>query len=231
MMEMGAAALSNGELLAVLIRGGSGGRNALELARELLALCGNRLTPLFGMSAGRMCSIQGIGPCKAAQIMAALELGKRFVEEEAGTDRKPLVVPRMVYELMLPRLKALMHEECWALLLNAKNYLTGELRVCVGRLDATVMDERKILLQALEKGAKSVILVHNHPSGNPGPSSADVAMTEKLRSALHAVGLELLDHVIVCDSSFFSFSQDRMFSSGAPKPQRSTSSTGQWSEP
>lgn len=211
MMELGAAALSNGELLAVLIRGGRGDRNALDLARELLALSGNRLAPLFNMSADRICTIPGIGPCKAAEIMAALELGKRFIEEDCGIVQKPLVVPRMVFELMLPRLKALMHEECWALFLNNKNYLVGDLRICVGCLDSTNIDTRKILLQALEKGACGVILVHNHPSGNPTPSPADVAQTDKLRSALHAVGLDLLDHVVISPSSFFSFSQDRMF--------------------
>lgn len=212
MLELGAAGLSNGELLAILLRTGCGGRNALDLARALLAECGGTLDGLFGSTAERLCGIPGIGPLKASSVLAALELGKRFLEETSSVRREPIITARMVYDLMIPRLKGLQNEECWILLLNNRNYVCGKLRIGQGNLDSTVIDQRRILKTALDKAASSVILIHNHPSGNPTPGPADIKVTEDLKKALNALGLTLTDHVVISEDMFFSFADNRTYS-------------------
>lgn len=213
LLELGAVGLSNGELLAVIIREGSGNRNALDLAREILEASGGTLSGLFGTDCNRLCGIPGVGPFKAAAVLAALELGKRLVEESSGIHDKPILTARMVYDAMIPRMKSLRHEECWILLLNTRGYLTGKIKIGEGGIDSTVMDQRKIIREALEHKATGIILVHNHPSGNPSPGNADISLTEKLKTALNAVGLSLLDHVVIGADSFFSFSEGRTMSS------------------
>lgn len=212
MLSLGAAGLSNGELLAILLRTGCGNRNALDLGRELLAECGGTLEGLFRTSAEKLCRIPGIGPLKASSVLAALELGKRFLEETSTVRREPVITARMVYDLMIPRLKGLQKEECWILLLNSRNYVCGKLRIGEGGLDSTVIDHRRILQEALDRGASSVILIHNHPSGNPTPGTSDIRSTELLKKALNAVGLSLTDHVVISDELFYSFADDRTYS-------------------
>lgn len=214
MLAKGPKALSNGELLAVLIRNGNDGHNALELARDILALCGGKLSSLFNLAPTRLCGMPGIGPCKAASLLAALELGRRFLEEEPDGDRKPLLTARGVYELMIPKMKGLGREECWMLLLNNSNYVLDTQMLSTGGLESTVMDVRLIVRTALEHNATGLILVHNHPSGNPTPSDADIRQTDRLHEALSAFNIELADHVVVADGSFFSFREGRRFSGG-----------------
>ena len=112
---------------------------------------------------------------------------------------------------MIPRLKGLMHEECWVLLLNGHSYLVGTVLASSGGGNTTVIDVRQIIRSALDKGASSLILVHNHPSGNPTPSGADIRQTDELRKGVGAVGLTLKDHVVVADDCFFSFADDRRY--------------------
>lgn len=212
MMERGAAGLSNGELLAVLLREGYGERNALDLGRELLESCGGTLDGLFNSTLEKLCRVKGVGPFKAAAVLAALELGKRFTEESSNISFVPIVSAREVYKLMIPRLKGLKNEESWALFLNVKNYVIGRMRIGEGGIDSTVVDTRKILREALDRGASSVVLVHNHPSGNPTPGTADIKVTSELSKALHAVGLSLLDHVVIGAELFFSFADNRSYS-------------------
>lgn len=211
MMQLGAAGLSNGELIAILLRTGCGAKNALDLGREVLSSCGGTLDGLFAASTEKLCSIAGIGPLKASSIVAALELGKRFLEETSNIKREPILSARIVYDIMIPRLKGLLKEECWILLLNTRNYVCGKIRIGEGGLDSTVIDHRRILKEALEKGASSVILVHNHPSGNPTPGESDIRSTDLLKKALNAVGLTLADHVVISDEMFFSFADNRTY--------------------
>jgi len=211
MLARGADSLSNGELLAVLLRSGQRGVSALDLAREMLALADGRLSRLFHLSRERMLSLPGIGPGKAASVIAAFELGRRFLQEESSLLKKPLVTARQVYDRMIPRLKGLQHEECWILLLNAHNYLLDTVQASSGGGNMTLIDVRHIIRVALDKGASSLILVHNHPSGNPDPGQADIRQTDALRKGVGAVGLTLLDHVVVSDDAFFSFADDRRY--------------------
>ena len=211
MLSRGAGSLSDGELLAVLLRSGNRDASALDLARQLLGLADGRLSALFNLPQERMLSLPGIGPGKAASVIAAFELGRRFLQEEFSLVKKPLLTARSVYETMLPQLKGLQHEECWVLFLNDHNYLAGKTKVTSGGGSSTVIDVRQVIRTALDRGASAIILVHNHPSGNPTPSPADVRQTDAVRKGVGAVGLTLLDHVVVADDSFFSFSDDRMY--------------------
>ncbi len=210
MLSRGPGALSDGELLAVLLRSGTREGSALDLARQLLDLAGGRLGALFNLPCEKMYTLPGVGPGKAACVIAAFELGRRFLQEESSVVKTPLVTARGVWELMIPRLKGLQHEECWVLLLNDHNYLLDKILATSGGGRNTVIDVRQIVRMGLDRYASSVILVHNHPSGNPTPSRADISQTDAVRKAVRSVGLELLDHVVVCDDCFFSFSDDKM---------------------
>ncbi|MCR4859912.1 MAG: DNA repair protein RadC [Bacteroidales bacterium] len=209
LLGRGAGSLSDTELLAVLLRSGTPQQSAIDLARELLRLCDSRLGQLFNLPLDKMLTLDGIGPGKAACIAAAFELGRRFLQEEASALKDPLVTARQVYDLMIPRFKGLRHEECWLLLLNGRHCLLGKVLASRGGGDSTVFDVRQIIRQALEKGAAALILTHNHPSGDPTPSRADIRQTDALRKAAGAVGLELLDHVVIADGGFFSFADER----------------------
>lgn len=210
LLLQGVSALSNGELLAVLLRSGSGSEGALDLSQRILKSCGGRLDGLFAMSNSELESFPGIGPAKVSSILAALELGRRYMLEKAEAPRMSIVNGRSVYELMLPRVKGLEHEECWALMLDQLNRLAGTVRLTVGGFDSTVIDVRQTVCLALEHKASGVVLVHNHPSGNPHPSAADCKMTDMLRQGLKTVGISLVDHVIVSDWCYFSFADGQV---------------------
>ncbi|MCR5842000.1 MAG: DNA repair protein RadC [Bacteroidales bacterium] len=211
LLARGAGSLSDGELLAVLLRSGGPEGNVLDLARRLLDLADGRLSVLFNLPRDKMLSLSGIGPGKAASVLAALELGRRFLLEQSSVVRRPILTARQVYELLLPRLKGLPHEECGVLFLNDHQYLVGQERVSTGGSNSTTFDIRQIIRMALDKNAGALILVHNHPSGNPTPGPADIRRTEELRQGVSAVGLKLLDHVVVSDDCCFSFADDRMY--------------------
>ena len=205
----GARSLSNSELIAIVIGGGIGGKNVTEVARELLSMAEGSLMLLASMPVERLITQKGIGPARAIMVAAALELGRRSMQESNSIDNSPLTSPELVVQLMLPVLRNLQHEECWALFLNAKNRLIGKEILSTGSLESTVMDTRKVLRRAIEKQSRHVIMVHNHPSGSPEPSEADIRQTDILRKALSAVEIDLLDHIIIGDHKFYSFSQER----------------------
>lgn len=208
MIEKGANVLSNAELLAILLRSGNSQMSAIELAHELLGSCDGNLAQVYNLGLEKLCSRKGVGSGKACSILAAFELGRRFVCEESAVEKKPIVSARSVYEMMRPNLKALKHEEFWILLLNESNYLIRKIKATSGGGNSTVIDVRQVLLHAINCSASGIILVHNHPSGNPRPSDADVRQTKLMKKAADNCGLSLMDHVIICDDSFFSFETD-----------------------
>ena len=210
MMRTGAANLSNAELLAILLRTGTGKMNVLEVAREILREADGRLTEVAGMSVERLCHVDGIGPGKAVTVVAAFELGKRVAVED-GVDKMPQMdSPHRVYMNMLPQLRDIRHEECWVLFLNHANRMIGKEMVSKGGMDSTSVDKRVILRRALDRKASGIILVHNHPSGSPYPSVEDIRQTRELGKALASCDLHLVDHVIVAGRSYYSFSDERM---------------------
>ncbi len=204
----GAKALSNAELLAVLLGGGIGGKNVMEVAQELISISEGRLTLLAAMPLERLMSLKGVGEVRALNISAALELGRRSFEENAILDKKAVTSPKVAYTLMIPHLKGLDHEECWVIYLNSSNFILGKEMIHTGSMEMVLLDTGRILKKAIEKQCTYIILVHNHPGGDCTPSKADITQTDRLRSALRAVEITLLDHIVVADGSFFSFSDD-----------------------
>lgn len=210
MRQIGARALSNAELLAILLGSGTGGKSVIEVAHELMAAADGKLTLLSAMPLERLITQKGVGEARAIAIAAAMELGRRSMLECAIADKRPVTTPEMVYQLMLPSLKNLDHEECWALYLNRANFVLGKEMICSGSLESTLVDPRRILRRAIEKQSAYVVLVHNHPSGSPLPGKADIQQTDRVRNALSSVEISLMDHVIVAEDSFFSFSEERV---------------------
>lgn len=210
MMRLGSASLSNAELLAILLRTGTGKMNVLEVAREILREAEGRLTEVAGMSVERLCHVDGIGPGKAVTVAAAFELGRRVAAEDGVAKMPQMDSPRRVYMTMQPQLRDLRHEECWVLFLNHANRLIGKEMVSKGGMDSTSVDKRVILRRALDRKASGIILVHNHPSGNPYPSVEDIRQTRELGKALASCDLHLVDHVIVSGHSYYSFSDERV---------------------
>ena len=209
MLQFGSRSLSNAELLAIIIGSGTGDKNATELAREVLAASDGRLVILSAMPLERLTMQKGIGKAKAVTIAAALELGRRVMQESAEIKMGAITSPDLVFQLMLPTMRNLQHEECWALFLNGKSRLIGKELISTGSLEKTIIDTRSILKRAIEKQSRYVILVHNHPGGSPEPSQADIRQTDIMRKALAAVELTLSDHVIIGNDKFFSFAEDR----------------------
>ena len=157
----------------------------------------------------RLMAQKGMGEAKAIAICAALELGRRTFEENSIQDKRSLTSPGLVYQLMLPEMKGLDHEECWVIYLNRASYILGKEMICSGSMESVLLDTGRILKKAIEKQCSHVILVHNHPQGDCRPSHADVGQTDRLRKALSAVEITLLDHIIVSEGAYFSFSEDQ----------------------
>lgn len=211
MISKGPSALSDGELLSVLLRSGTKDRNALELSRDILSSCGGRLSALFSMSPQQLCSFPGIKMYKAAAMLSAFELGRRFISEASSIVRKPIITPRNVFEIMLPHFKGLDREELWGLFLNKSNYLVSREMLSSGSIDSTPMDCSAVVKRALELRSTGIIITHNHPGANPEASRADMEQTSLLRKAASTFGISLIDHVIVCDDCFYSFADDSVY--------------------
>ena len=210
MLDKGPSALSNAELLAIMIRTGTGKMNAADVARTLLQKAGGRLNEVADMPMEKLCSVSGIGKSKAVTIAAAFELGRRCALELAIQEKVAVSSPKTVFRMMLPLLKGLDHEECWAIFLNRANYVLGKERMSVGSLESTVMDVKAILRRALERKATGVILVHNHPSGSALPGQADIRQTGILKKALQTCEISLIDHVVIAEDSWYSFADEQL---------------------
>ncbi len=213
MLARGADALTNAELLAILLRTGTGGRNVVDVARELLKSSDERLGEIASMSLERLRQVNGIGPGKAVAVVAAFELGRRLASETGMELALRLDSPAKVYRIMLPLMRDLDHEECWVLFMNRSNGLIAKEKMTTGGQDFTLFDKRVIIRRALERKSCALILVHNHPSGNPYPSVEDINQTKDLHRALSSCGLQLLDHVIVTGASYYSFSDEQVVQS------------------
>ncbi|MDD6773583.1 MAG: DNA repair protein RadC [Bacteroidales bacterium] len=211
MLSRGPEALSDSELLAILLRSGARGENVVELSSRLLKDHDGKLTGLFSTSLEVLCGYKGIGKGKACSIAAAFELGKRFMAESGQPRGGAVVTARDAFSLLMPHFKALDHEECWVLLLNGGNRLIDKRRLTSGGQKATVIDIPQIIRTAIEKRASSIILAHNHPSGIAEPSKADLSETMKLRDAAQICHISLLDHLIITDKEFFSFADERQY--------------------
>ncbi len=199
--------LTDTELLAILLNSGTKNMSAVELARILLKRAGNNLHGLGRLTVGDLVKINGVGPVKAISVLAAMELGRRR-ESMHEPEKTQVKSSETVYDLFQPILGDLEHEEFWLLLLNRANRVLGRFKVSQGGLSGTVIDTRIIMKKAIDNLASSIIVCHNHPSGNKQPSDADVKITEKLKKATGMLEIKLLDHVIIADKSYFSFADE-----------------------
>ena len=203
LMKMGVHSLSDSELVALIIRTGdaSKGKNVLEIARALLQYTGG-LHRLAGRDIRELCMVQGVGPVKAAQISAAVEIGRRL--EAPPLDRVSFISSSDVAKYFIPRLRDLHKEVFMVLLLDARNGLIRGVTISVGSLTASIVHPREVFKPAILDSAASVIFIHNHPSGDPTPSQDDLKITAQLVDAGQIMDIRVLDHIIIGRSSFTS---------------------------
>jgi len=210
-MANGIQYLSDAELLAILLGSGTRNQTAVGLARIILKSAGNSLQELGRQSISELIRIKGVGPAKAITLLAAMELGRRRAGMQHA-EKLPVKSSQTVFKIFHPLLGDLDHEEFWLLMLNRANRVLGRYKVSQGGLSGTVIDTRIILKKALDNLASSIIVCHNHPSGNMQPSEADVQITGKLKKAAEMLEIKLLDHVIIADKSYFSFADEGLIS-------------------
>ena len=203
----GRSALSDAELIALLIGSGNRRVSAVELSKEILASVENNLNELAKLSVQDMMKFEGIGEAKAISIAAALELGRRRREGD-GVRKKKIASSRDVYEVLGPRLEDLDHEEFWIILLNRANMIIGRHEISKGGVSGTVADSKIIFKLAIENLASAIILCHNHPSGNLNPSETDIKTTEKLKKAGLIMDIPVLDHIIIADAGYCSLADE-----------------------
>lgn len=207
MMEKGATALSDAELLAILIGSGNTEESAVELMRRLLLSCDNNLNSLAKWEVADYSRFKGMGPAKSITVMAALELGKRR-KLQSVKERQQIICSKDIYEIFQPVMCDLEREEFWILLLNQAAKLIDKIRISTGGIDGTYADVRTILREALLQRATQIVVAHNHPSGNICPSQPDKTLTEHIRKAAGTMNIRLIDHVIVCEDAYFSFADE-----------------------
>ena len=207
LMKKGIGSLSDAELIAILIGSGVKNESAVEISKKLLGGTGNNLNELAKLTVNDLKRIRGIGEARAISIVAALELGRRRKMEEV-IQKKKIGGSRDVFDLFQPLLGDLPHEEFWVLYLNRANTIIDRVRISQGGIAGTVTDIRLIMKQGVEKLAVSMVLCHNHPSGNLKPSEADSRITKKLKESGEILDIAVLDHLIVSDSSYFSFADE-----------------------
>lgn len=207
LMIKGKAALTDAELIAILINSGTVDLTAVDVAKIILKSIGNNLNDLAKLSIKDLSKFRGIGEAKAITVIAALELGRRRKEQER-TIRTRITCSRDAYQEIQPHLLDKPHEEFWLLLLNRANEVLRPVQVSAGGVSGTVADPKIIFKQALEYLASAMILVHNHPSGNLTPSQADKDLTRKLKDAGRLLDIPVLDHLIFTDNGYLSFADE-----------------------
>lgn len=207
MLSKGAGALSDAELLGILIGSGNADESAVELMRRILRSCDNNLNELGKWSYRDFSQFKGIGEAKATTIMSALELGKRRNAQEPK-ERSTITSSIDIYKIFHPKLCDLPHEEFWILLLNQSHKYMDEIRMSFGGIDGTYVDVRSVLREAILRNATRIVLTHNHPSGNKTPSAQDRTLTRNICLAAQTMNITVVDHVIVCDGSYYSFADE-----------------------
>lgn len=204
LLRYGADKLSGEELLAVLIGRGTSGVPVRELAHELLVRFGS-VAAIAGATVEELKQVSGIGTAKACQIKAAFELARRFQENCVPNNREAITSPEAVVRLIKPRLIEKKKECFFTVLLDIRNRHIRTEQVSVGSLDATIAHPREVFDPALHDHAPSIIVVHNHPSGDPTPSAEDISLTRRLVEAGKVLGIKLLDHIVIAGEKFYSF--------------------------
>lgn len=205
MIQYGAGVLSNSELLAILLRTGTRHESAIHMAQRILVGTGG-IRGLIDFSLEELTKLNGIGPAKAVQLKAGIELGQRLAKArlpETGNIRNP----RNVADMVMEQLRYLHKEHFVCLFLNTKNHIIAQETLSIGSLNASIVHPREVFRAAIKCGSASMICIHNHPSGDPTPSPEDISMTRRLCDAGEIVGIDVLDHIIIGDGEFISLKE------------------------
>lgn len=209
MMKKGVKSLSDAELLAIMIRTGDKNNNAVTLSSKLLSQSTEGIRGLTDMSLEDLCNIDGIGPSKATIIKAALELGIRV--SQYLPKKFKINNPWDVYSFYMEELRYLKKEVFKIILLNTKNEILDDVDISVGSLNSSIVHPREVFVEAIKKRSNSIILMHNHPSGNPQPSKEDIMITKRLSECGDILGISVLDHIVIGDGSYYSLKENSIF--------------------
>lgn len=209
LLDKGPSVLSNSELIAVLIRTGNLDESAVDVSQKILTSANNNLNELGKFTLNELTKFKGIGMAKAISIIAALELGRRRKVDDI-LNKKKITTSHEVYEYFQPIMGDISHEEFWILMLNRANKIIERQKISQGGMAGTVIDVKIVFRKALEAKASSIILCHNHPSGNISPSKSDIEITKKLYNAGKTMDISILDHIILTDHDYFSFADKGM---------------------
>lgn len=205
--RLGPQALSDAELLAILVGSGSPQEDAVSLMKRILNECNNNLNTLGKMTIHELCQYNGIGPAKAITILAACELGKRR-QQEKPEERPDLGTATRIYNHMHPVMQDLDVEEFWLLLMNQDYRLIKKLRIAHGGISEVSVDIRILMREAVLANATIIAVCHNHPSGSIRPSDADNNLTQSIRNACSVMRLKFTDHVIITDGNYYSYHEE-----------------------
>ncbi|MBI2144357.1 DNA repair protein RadC [Candidatus Woesearchaeota archaeon] len=205
LQKLGLSALSEAELLAIIMQKGTVAENVIDMSNRLLSRYS--LARLSTLSLNELQSVRGIGPAKAAQLLAVFELGKRYASCKHESS-KPLISAEAVYEYANPKLGGCDKEKFLVLMLDSKNRVVKDEIVSIGILNASIVHPREVFKSAIKESANAIILVHNHPSGDPVPSEEDRRITAVLKEAGRLLNIEVLDHVIIGKNAHYSFAKE-----------------------
>ncbi|QEY19259.1 JAB domain-containing protein [Psychrobacillus sp. AK 1817] len=205
LIRQGAESLSNQELLAILLRTGTKQESVLHLANRVLGFF-EQIQELKNATMEEMMTVKGIGQAKAVQLLAAVELGKRLSQQKTN-EKFTIRSPKDAATYLMPEMSSLTQEHFVTLFLNVKNQILHKQTIFIGSLNASIVHPREIFREAVKRSAASIICAHNHPSGNPSPSTEDIDVTKRLMEAGRLMGIELLDHVIIGDHQFISLKE------------------------
>lgn len=203
----GKIALSDAELVAILIGSGNKENSAVELSKKILQSINNNLNALGKLTVEDLIKFKGIGEAKAISIITALELGRRR-RLEVALEKPKITSSKSVFEVMQPIIGELSHEEFWIIYLNNANKIQLKTQMSKGGITGTLVDARLVFKRALELSATSLILCHNHPSGTLKPSASDISLTNKIKKGGEVLDIKILDHIIVTENSYFSFADE-----------------------
>lgn len=203
----GKTALSDAELIAILIGSGSRNETAVDLSKRILSQAGNNLNTLGKCAVAQLTNFKGIGEAKAITIVAAMELGRRR-RAEVAPELTKITSSKSIFEMMQPILGELPHEEFWIVYLNNSNKVINKSQLSKGGITGTMVDVRLVFKTAIENGATGIILCHNHPSGNLTASEPDKQITRKLKIGGEQLDIKVLDHVIVTENGWLSFADE-----------------------
>lgn len=205
----GPNSLSNAELIAIIIRTGYREETAIDLAQRILSIDKKGISYLSNLTLEELTKIKGIGVCKAAQVLAAVELGRR-ISTHMGEEKIKVNSPNVIINLLMEEMRYLKKEYFKTIILDTKNQIISIENISIGNLNQSIVHPREVFNLAIKKSANSVILVHNHPSGDPTPSLEDVNVTNRLVEAGNIVGIKVLDHIIIGDNKYISFKEKNL---------------------